>query len=357
MARSATVDPLDLQIIHALQVSPRIAFSRVAVVLGVSEQTVARRYRRLRGDGVLRVIGLVDPQQQGQSSWLVRVGCRPGGIGRLAEALARRDDVFWVTLSAGGSEILCSVRPRSAQQRDDLLLQQLPATSQVLTMTVHEILHRFVGGRPSDWIGYDDALRPEQVEALLAPAEPGPGEPGSAGSGRAGRAGDEDTAQPGPRSSEPVMLQPEDGPLLDELARDGRASYAELAGVTGWTQGRTTRRVEALRAAGALYFDVDLATELMGFTRSAYLWLTVEPARLAAVGEQLAGHAEVAFAAAITGSANLVTAVICRDTEALYQYVTLKISAVSGVRQLEISPMLRRVKQGGTRMEGPRLAW
>jgi DNA-binding Lrp family transcriptional regulator len=156
--------------------------------------------------------------------------------------------------------------------------------------------------------------------------------------------------------AEPVELRPDDAPLLDELARDGRASYAELAAAAGWSQGRVARRVESLRDAGVLYFDVDLATELMGFASSAYLWLTVEPARLTAVGEQIAAHPEVPFVSAITGTANLIAAVLCRDTQALYRYVTTKISAAEGVRQLEISPMLRRVKQGGTRMAGQRLA-
>ena len=59
---------------------------------------------------------------------------------------------------------------------------------------------------------------------------------------------------------------------------------------------------------------------------------------------------------AITGACNLIAAVICRDTEALYRYVTIRIGAAPGVRQLEISPILRRVKQAGTWMDGPRLA-
>ncbi|MGO9219699.1 MAG: hypothetical protein ACLP5E_18340 [Streptosporangiaceae bacterium] len=41
---------------------------------------------------------------------------------------------------------------------------------------------------------------------------------------------------------------------------------------------------------------------------------------------------------------------------ALYEYVTTKISAVAGVRQLEISPVLSRVKQAGALMDGQHLA-
>ena len=94
------------------------------------------------------------------------------------------------------------------------------------------------------------------------------------------------------------------------------------------------RRVEALLDAGILYFDVDLAVGLLGYRAVAYLWLIVEPAQLSVVGDQICQHAEVPFAAAITGPANLVASVVCRDSEELYQYVTTRISAAAGVRML-----------------------
>jgi DNA-binding Lrp family transcriptional regulator len=329
------LDQLDRQLIRALQLDPRAAFSRIADVLGVSEQTVARRYRRLRADGYLRVLGLVSPQAVGTTEWLVRIGCRPGGARRLADALAQRDDVSWVTLSSGGSEIVCLVRSLSQRQSDELLLQRLPATSQVLSLATNAVLHRFAG-RASDWSGYGDQLTPAQVSHLAGPV---PAEP----------AGPSAPADPG-------LLQPSDGPLLAALALDGRTSYAALAQQSGWTEGRVIRRVEALREAGILYFDVDLAVGLLGFAATAYLWLIVEPARLAAAGDEISRHAEVPFTAAITGSANLITSVVCRDSEALYGYVTTKISAVAGVRQLEISPVLSRLKQAGALMDGQHLA-
>jgi DNA-binding Lrp family transcriptional regulator len=345
---SDVTDDIDRQIIYALQLSPRAPFARIAEVLAVSEQTVARRYRRLRGDGILRIVGLLDPRSTSQSDWLVRVGCRPGGAGRLADALARRPDVSWVTVGAGGSEILCSVRSRSTRQRDDLL-QRLPNTSQVLTLAAHEVMHRFVGSGAADWTGYDPQLSASQVSALLPSAGPAaPAIPAAPSGPR------EPTEPAGTRAG--ATLQDGDGPILAALARDGRASYAVLASETGWSQGVVARRVEALSAAGVLYFDIDLATQLMGFTAEANLWLTVEPSQLASAGELIASHPEVPFASAITGTANLMAAVVCRDTGALYRYVTTRIGAIAGIRQLEISPMLRRVKRAGTLVDGQRLA-
>lgn len=349
------LDLLDRQLIRALQLDPRAAFSRIADVLEVSEQTVARRYRRLRGDGYLRVLGLVNPRAGGATEWLVRIGCRPGGARRLADALARREDVSWVTLSSGGTEIVCLVRSLSQQQSDDLLLQRLPATSQVLSLATHAVLHRFAG-QESDWSGFRDDLAPAQVSQLSGAPPTGPPSAGSPSPGSPSAGAPSAAAARAARPTDPGLPQPSDGPLLAALALDGRMSFATLAQQAGWTEGRVIRRVEALREAGILYFDVDLAIGLMGFNATAYLWLIVEPARLAAVGAEMSQHAEVPFAAAITGSANLITSVVCRDSEALYEYVTTKISAAAGVRQLEISPMLSRIKQAGSLMDGQRLA-
>jgi hypothetical protein len=40
----------------------------------------------------------------------------------------------------------------------------------------------------------------------------------------------------------------------------------------------------------------------------------------------------------------------------LYQYVSGRVGVLHGVRQLEISPELRRLKQVGSLPDGPRLA-
>jgi len=328
------MDRLDRQILQALQLEGRAPFSRLAAVLGVSEQTIARRYRRLHTQGVVRVLGLIDPARQNQARWFVRAQCRPDAAAHLAEVLAARDDVSWVSLTAGGSEVTCATHTRRPEQPEELLLKRLPRTSQILSFTAHLLLHRFAGDGP-DWNAYGDALTTEQTHHLRTQAVPG-----SSGGMVAGTAAEFTT---------------EDEPLLDALTRDGRASHRTLATVTGWPESRVARRIDQLHATGTLYTDVEIAYELFGFTTTAYLWLTIAPAHVAQVGTALAAHTETTFVAAITGSANLLVSVLCLDAEQLYTYVTTQIGAIDAVRQVEISPVLRRLKQAGTLMAGPRL--
>ncbi|WP_327255016.1 hypothetical protein [Streptomyces sp. NBC_01244] len=57
----------------------------------------------------------------------------------------------------------------------------------------------------------------------------------------------------------------------------------------------------------------------------------------------------------MTGTANPLTVMICKDTDALYTYLTERIGAVDGVGQVEVIPALRSVKRAGMLVEDGRL--
>lgn len=329
--QSPRIDELDRDILHALQLNPRAGFALLADVLGVSEQTVARRYGRLRSAGVVRVFALVDPSRIGQLDWTLRISCRPHGALPLARALAERADVSWVSLTGGGADILASVRSRSADERDELLLGRIPRTAQVLSMTASVVLSRF-GHQNDAWLPYGSTLPDSAVERLFAGA-PHRHPVGSGG--------------------EP--LEPGDQPLIDALAVDGRASVAALAAATGWTPGRTRRRLDTLLASGTLYLDVDVAAELLGYPVLAMLSLTVEPAEWDRLGTALAARPEVGYAAATTGPTNVSASLTVRDVRELYTFTSSIGSLGPGIRQLQIDPVVRRIKQAGSMVEGSRL--
>ncbi|MER5863403.1 AsnC family transcriptional regulator [Kitasatospora sp. NPDC002040] len=323
----AELDELDHSLIQALMVDGRAPFSRLAEVLGVSDQTVIRRYRRMRTAGILRVVGLPLGHRVGLvESWL-RLQCAPDAAVAVAGALARRPDIAWVTLNSGGTEIQCITKARTKEAHDELLLRRLPHTRRVTAVAAHSILRMFTGG-PGHWRGID-RLSADQVAALEGTFDIAPGER--------------------------LRLEDADQAMLAVLAREGRAGYPELARATGLSESTVRRRLDQLRQSGACFFDVEIEPRLLGFDAQATLMLTVKPGRLADVGAALAACTEIPFAAAITGAANLVAIVICRDNDALYHFLTERIGAMPGVRHVEVVPQLRAVKRAGMLMEGTRL--
>jgi DNA-binding Lrp family transcriptional regulator len=208
------------------------------------------------------------------------------------------------------------VRARTPAERDSLLLDQLPRTGRILRTTVYSVLHHFRTPGEADWAGFPDPLDAEQRRRLHIDIADRP------------------------------AMRPDiaDQAIVDELGLDGRATYARLAHVSGISESAAARRLEVLMRSGALYSDVDIAPELLGYPAGATLYLEVTPSRVPAVGALLAAHQQTAFVAAVGGSANMIAAIRCRDVAEIYEYVTATLGRVDGVEHVEVSTVSRTIK-------------
>ncbi|WP_020499363.1 Lrp/AsnC family transcriptional regulator [Sciscionella marina] len=311
------LDQLDSALVHALRIDGRASYARIGEVLGVSTQTVARRYRRLRERAGLRVIGMPFPDRAGLTQWMIRLTVAPANARPVAESLVRRSDTQWVKLTSGGTEIFAIVNAApEADTARAMLLHDIPRTASVTAVSAHCMLHMYLGG-PTTWGGFTRMLSEHQQRALAGP-EPEPG-----------------TARP---------LEESDSALLTALQRDGRASYVELAEATGWSQATVARRLTELRADRAVYFDLEIDDALFGVRTEALLWLAVDPARLDAVARSMTTHAELASVIATTGPTNLMATALCANPAELHDYLIGRVGALEGIRTLETAPVLRNLK-------------
>lgn len=321
-AGSGAFDTLELGLLQALQLDGRAALSRIARSLGASERTLARRYSRLCTLG-LRVVGQPVPARLGMTRWLLRLHCAPGSAGSVARALARRPDTSWISLASGGSELYCALTTSTQHERDKLLLEKLPRTPGLTSVDAHCLLRVFTG-ITSTWyasgIPFGPARRDEENGAPL----PAP----------------EFREPPGPLS-----LDATDRALLAELAKDGRAALPELAAATGRSPSSVQRRLEHLKAQGALGFSVDFAPRHLGYDLMTHLWLRVAPGEVSAAGRALAAHPEIAFAAATTGPHNLVASGVFRGDHDLHHYLDHRVGSLPGIQSIETAPILREVKR------------
>lgn len=311
-------DVLDEQLIHALQLDGRASFSRIGAVLGASDRTVARRYHRLREAGAVRVVAVPSSRRLGWVDWLVRIQCAPDTAVAVAAAMARREDTSWVCLNSGGLEVTC-ITHTHGQGRP--LLQKLPRGPQIGAVTAQCMLRAVAG--TAGWPGRTAALTQQQVDQLT----------------------------PAPPSAEydvPLELTDQDRLLLTELAKDGRIAYPALAAATGVPESSARRRLGELVRAGVLYFDVEADPQLFGYATEAVLWMTVAPSELTTVADALAHHPEIAFASAVTGPTNLFAFVLCRDADALYDYLATRIGALPGVSHVDTAPVTTTLKRSGT---------
>jgi DNA-binding Lrp family transcriptional regulator len=286
----------------------------------------------------LRVTGLIHGPRAGWVDWIVRLQVAPGSAQRIADTLAQRPDTRWVRLYSGGTEIVCTLQARTPEQRNALFLRGLPGSRHVTGITAQSILHVF---SPVAYVTYTNALSSDQLAVLGEGApEPQPQWPDEVPV----RVADQAWIPAGETDAETV-LRPEDDPLLAELTRDGRTPVAELAAATHWHESTVRRRLDELRRAGLLYFDVDLDESVVGINANVMLWLKIEPASLDAAGRAIAAHPEIPFAGATTGATNLAASAVFRDTRELYAYLTTRLADLPGLQSVESAPIIGTVKR------------
>jgi len=141
-----------------------------------------------------------------------------------------------------------------------------------------------------------------------------------------------------------LRLDPVDRRLLSLLQRNGRASYASLGSVVGLSAPATKRRVDRLRASGAIkMFTIMMAPEALGWTTEAYIELfcrnDTTPKDIVAIMNK---YPEVLTACTVTGDADAVLHVVAVDVRHLERVVEL-VSAEPSVLRTRSAIVLSRL--------------
>jgi DNA-binding Lrp family transcriptional regulator len=116
-----------------------------------------------------------------------------------------------------------------------------------------------------------------------------------------------------------VQLDRLDGELISLLVADARRSYADLGGEVGLSASAVKRRVDRLRASGAIRgFTALIDPVALGWTTEAYVEIfckgTVAPEALRASLEQVP---EVVGACTVSGSADALVHMLASDIKQL----------------------------------------
>jgi DNA-binding Lrp family transcriptional regulator len=312
------IDEVDKALVHALQIDGRAPFRRVGAVLGVADQTVARRYARLRRGGLLQVVGVPDPDLLGAPQWIVRLRATPSAAQQLGAALARRDDTSWINLCGAGSDIVFAGSGRSAET---LLADTLSRTKGVFDIRAERVLHTFYGAHTGPYLKRGP-LTPEQVSRLAAEAP-----------------------EVRPRAR---RLDDTDRRLMAALRHDGRTSVEDLAATTGQSSSTVRRHLQALLTTGAVRLDVDVDAVLLDAPLRALLWVRVDVDQLRDAGSALAEQPETTFVAAVTGHAGLFVSLVVRDPADLFEYLSARLPEVTGVAVADSAVVLRHLKGAST---------
>ncbi|MEV0093659.1 Lrp/AsnC family transcriptional regulator [Streptomyces sp. NPDC050738] len=311
---------LDQRLVAALQCDGRITAERAAHALGVAAATVRRRLHALTADGTVRVVisPVARPRNGGSAGALfLRIRVLRGKLDTIVAALAAREDIPFIDVSAAGDEIFAVARTEPGS-RDPLVFRQLPSTQAVTSLESATVLHVF--RLTSEW---RHQVLTASERAALSPPEP-------SASGTSGPYG--------------IDTDPLEQSLIDALTPDARLPAATVAARTGHPETTVRRRIAQLAAQARLITQVLIDPRKLGLPIEAKLLLHVAPDHLAAAGRAMADHPSVHGAFATSGPSNLHAAAYFPDLTALYGFLSRDLVGL-GITQVETAIVSRAAKR------------
>ena len=147
------MDELDIKIITQLQRDGRATNATVARSTEASEETIRRRRFRLIEQGYVQVVAVPAARRLGyKTEVIIGVRSEVERLEQVADALAKLNEVTWVSISTGSFDILARVIVRTTERLHELMLNQIyqiPGIRSVETFMVLENVKQEYGLTPN----------------------------------------------------------------------------------------------------------------------------------------------------------------------------------------------------------------
>ena len=277
------ISELDLEIVNALQINPRADWSRVGDVLDLSGATVARRWNALAEEGLAWITPSPGPRYL-SAGWsaFIQLSSVPGEHEALIRRLCAEPAFGTVSLVSGPHDLFVDCFASSHEELMAIVtgsFADLPGVTRREVVFVTQLYRH-----ASEW--RSGTLEPARAR-LMAKESVAP-----------------------PPAYAPDRL---DASLLEELAADGRASWAELGAACGVSPQTARRRVERFLASGYMTMRCDTSVSVQQGLREVSLSLNVPATHVDSIGKYFAGLPGCRLSAQVLGAQNLVVTLWVRD--------------------------------------------
>ncbi len=125
---------LDCRMIGLLQKDGRMSNTAMAQTLGISEYTVRTRLKRILKSGIIRIVAVGNPIDLGfeiSGNLKIRIDLKKKD--QVIEELIKIDELIWIALTTGGTDIDVDFAVRSMNELQNLIFNKISKIEGVLS--------------------------------------------------------------------------------------------------------------------------------------------------------------------------------------------------------------------------------
>ncbi|MGX5716591.1 Lrp/AsnC family transcriptional regulator [Arthrobacter sp. MAHUQ-56] len=312
----------DLALIQVLQASPRMGWADAAKVLDVHATTLAARWERLTASGAAWVTAHLagDPKQMLLA--YVAVDCEMNRRESVTAQLAAVPEIVTVEEAASNRDLMLTVITRSLEEFSEKIISRLKAIEGLTKYQVALCTRLHSSG--DDW--RLNVLSRAQLATLRTLGPQAVAEEAKAAAGQ---------------------LPESHLDLLPFLARDGRATAAEIARGLGRHPATVQRQLNRVLASGILSFRCEIAQRYSSFPVTCQWFVNVPAGQHEAAAAGIRTISNVRLSASTTGPTNFVIIMWLHTLADVMSAELALQQKVPGIDIVESAVMLRTVKRVG----------
>ena len=134
ISRKNKLDKLDCRMVRLLQIDGRMSNIAIAQKLGISEYTVRNRMKRLLANKTIKIVAVANPIDLGfEIAGNLKIKIDLQKTDQVLENLKKIDELIWVALTTGGTDIDVEFIARSLKEFQDLLFKKISGIDGVLS--------------------------------------------------------------------------------------------------------------------------------------------------------------------------------------------------------------------------------
>ncbi|RNB77193.1 Lrp/AsnC family transcriptional regulator [Brevibacillus panacihumi] len=120
------LDDIDYGIVRALQENARLPFTTIAKELGVTEKTVRMRVQQMQDEGVLSLVGIVNPVKAGLNvQSFIQIAVEANKLDDVVAALNDIVEVRLIVLTTGDYQLIIQILVRNYEELAQFLMNKL----------------------------------------------------------------------------------------------------------------------------------------------------------------------------------------------------------------------------------------
>jgi DNA-binding Lrp family transcriptional regulator len=286
------IDAINRKIIAALKSDGRYSYAGLAKQIGINVATVTKRIDKMLQEDVISIRAVLNPFKLGYNAHaLITLDIDLTKVDQVCAQFVTNHNISLVVTTFGRFDVILLADFSSWEMMQDYITKEIPKLEGINKVDAFPIIDNKKIYNPL--FKYDS------------------------------------------NKNKPLSIDEIDQTIIEELEKNGRLNYAELARKLGISLATVSRRVARLKKEDIIKITAIHNPSKLGYLANAYIVLRADLNKVNAICSELEAYPEVHLIMTLMSGFEILAGIHLQNPEMLYKFIVEIIAKIDGVSNIE----------------------